>query len=54
MRRRLLIITLAVAGLGVAGQAASSAGNPVPGAVPPVCVNQNFPAGLHLQVGYCP
>ena len=54
MRRRLMVIALAVAGLGFMGQTASDATNPIPGAVPAACVVQNLPLQLHVQVGYCP
>jgi hypothetical protein len=46
---------MAVVAFGLTGQVASQAhGNPVPKAVPPACVAQDLPAGLHLQIGYCP
>jgi hypothetical protein len=55
MRRRIAVVAVAVIGFGLAGQVAGHASdNPVPKAVPPACVEQNLPAGLHFQIGYCP
>jgi hypothetical protein len=55
MRRRVIIVGAALAALTVVGQTAGHAhGNPVPKDVPPACVEQQLPGGLHLQVGYCP
>jgi len=33
---------------------AASAGSSSAAKLRPVCVERNFPGGLHIQIGYCP
>jgi hypothetical protein len=50
-----LVAALAVAGLALIAPAASakSTAKSTP-KIQPVCVERDLPAGLHLQIGYCP